>query len=264
MKFSMMSYTMMRRGNCTVRDVVDAAVRLRIPGIDWVTTYGEKAETLRKLSDAAGLTVAAHTFMLRPGQVGEAECLESARRSIEDTVILGAPVAMIPPVPLPGVADKAVNRDIWCRLLEKVLPLAQEAGVILSVEFFAGAASAFTTAEDFFAAKKRLPDLKLTFDGANCFFSEDPVETLERCYPEIVHVHLKDWIESPDGGQTGSDGRRYAPALAGEGDVDSDAILRALKSRGYAGFINIEYEAERYPAEEAIARVTGKYRHWMD
>ena len=50
------------------------------------------------------------------------------------------------------------------------------------------------------------------------------------------------------------DGRYYFPALIGEGDIDSIATLRTLEELEYDGFINIEYENNKYPADEAIRR----------
>ena len=40
MKYSMMTYTMMRQGTFTPADCVRVAAQLKMDGIDWVTTYG--------------------------------------------------------------------------------------------------------------------------------------------------------------------------------------------------------------------------------
>ena len=55
----MMTYTMMRQPGYTPADCVRVAAELKMDGIDWVTTYGEDPELLKKMSDDAGLVVAA-------------------------------------------------------------------------------------------------------------------------------------------------------------------------------------------------------------
>ena len=52
----------------------------------------------------------------------------------------------IPPLPFPDVADPVKNRKRWCDVLAQVAPLAEARGLILTVENFPGAASAFVTA----------------------------------------------------------------------------------------------------------------------
>ena len=101
MKFSMMTYTMMRQKCYTPEDCVRVAKELGMDGIDWVTTYDRDARELRKLSDDAGLPVVAHTFFLRQDDMPQLE--SSAARHLDDAVTLGAPVVMIPPTVHPGI-----------------------------------------------------------------------------------------------------------------------------------------------------------------
>ena len=64
----------------------------------------------------------------------------------------------------------------------------------------------------------------------------------------IVHAHFKDWTLSTDKkGLKGLDGRHYSPALIGEGIVDH-------KSAGYGGYINLEYEGNKYNPREVMAK----------
>ena len=95
MKFSMMTYTMMRQKCYTPEDCVRVAKELNMDGIDWVTTYDRDARELKKLSDDAGLPVVAHTFFLRKDDMPQLESV--AARHLDDAVTLGAPVVMIPP-----------------------------------------------------------------------------------------------------------------------------------------------------------------------
>ena len=256
MKLSMMTYTLMRQGGFTPVDCVRVAAELKMEGIDWVTTYGEDPALLRKMSEDAGLTVAAHTFFLR---LKEGETLAGvAERSLDNACILGAPVVMIPPCPLAGVESREENHKRWCDMLAEVAPLAEARDLVLTVENFPGPLSPFVTAEDFYKAKAIIPSLKLTFDNGNAATGEDQLASLERCFPDIAHVHLKDWDRSEteaEGMRQMLDGAYYRPALIGEGAIDSVATVKALEKAGYQGFINIEYENNKYRADEGVKKV---------
>jgi len=106
--------------------------------------------------------------------------------------------------------------------------------------------------------QRAVPSLKLTFDNGNASTGEDQLASLRACADDIVHVHFKDWerSETPvDGMRQMLDGAYYRPALIGEGVVDSRATVRELERIGYKGFINIEYEGNKYPGDEAVRRV---------
>lgn len=252
----MMTYTMARQG-FKVRDFIKTAVELEMDGIDWVSTYDENPVELKKMSDDAGLAVAAHTFFLHEVTNCEGDFMDSAKRSLEDAVIIGAPVVMIPTPGIPGIENRDENRRIWIEALAQVAPLAEKAGVILTVENFPGLYSPFVTADDFFIAQREIPSLHLTFDNGNASTGEDQLESLRRCNKYIVHTHFKDWDFSPEP----KEGYRqmmngyYSAALIGEGVVDSHATMKELERIGYQGYINIEYENNKYPADIAIKKV---------
>jgi sugar phosphate isomerase/epimerase len=255
-RYSMMTYTLMRQKCFTPADCVRIAAELDMAGIDWVTTYGQDPEFLRKMSCDAGLTVAAHTFFLRPK---EGETFRSAaERSLDDACVLGAPVVMIPPAPFSGVESREENRKRWCGILAEIADAAKSRGLTLTVENFPGLSSPFVTAADFYEAKKQVPSLKLTFDNGNAATGEDPLVSLKTCMKDIAHVHLKDWERSTtpaEGMRQMLDGAYYRPALIGEGVVDSRATVRELERSGYTGFVNIEYESSKYPGDEAVKKV---------
>ena len=255
MKYCMMTYTLMRQKCFTPEDCVRVAAELKMDGIDWVTTYGRDPKELRKMSLDAGLTVAAHTFFIRDKDISAVK--SAAERSLDDACELGAPVVMIPPCMFAGAGSAAENHLLWCERLAIVAPLAEERNLILTVENFPGAASAFVTADDFYRAKAQIPSLKLTFDNGNAATGEDQIESLKKCFNDVAHVHFKDWdiIDQPqENWRMMRDNRYYRAALIGEGCVDSRATLKTLEELGYDGFINIEYENDRYPGDEAVKR----------
>lgn len=256
----MMSYTMARQG-VGVEDIVRCAEELQLEGIDWVSTYDRDPHELKRLSEAAGLTVACHTFFL-PGFAPGSDWRGAAKRGLDNAVTLGAPVVMIPTGCAPDLTRDEFRRQ-WTDALEEIAPLAREAEVALTIENFPGADSAFVTAADFYAAKERVPDLKLTFDDGNAASGEDPVASFEACAKDVVHIHLKDWTvrtEPADGYRKMLDGRYYKAALIGEGDIPTAACWEAFRRAGYAGFINIEYESNEVPAAEAMKRAVSYLR----
>ena len=258
----MMTYTMMRQKGFTPADCVRVAAELKMEGIDWVTTYGEDPELLKKMSEDAGLIIAAHTFFV-PGNT-LAEKVSNAEKSLDDACILGAPVVMVPPCPFADIPDPVENRKRWVEILAEIAPLAEQRNLIFTVENFPGAASGFVTADDFYEAKKAILSLKLTFDNGNAASGEDQIESLKRCFKDVAHVHFKDWDifdEHECTWRKMRDGKYYIPALIGEGNIDSKATLKALEELGYDGFINIEYENEKYPADEAIRKVLDYLRN---
>ncbi len=253
MKLCMMTYTMARQG-FGVKDFIRTAVDCKMEGIDWITTYGENSEDLRNMSHDAGLEIACHTFRALKFLAGENNWLDEIKQSIEDAVVLGAPVVMIPTRSNPNISRDAF-RNFWIEGLKQIAPLTDAAGLILTVENFPGKASAFVTADDYFKAKAEVPSLKLTYDNGNAAGGENPIESFKRCANDVVHAHFKDWNVS-DMPQKGYiemlNGKYFKAALIGQGDVDTAGVWEAMKEYGYKGFINIEYEGDDIKADKAI------------
>jgi len=264
MKLCMMTYTMARQGGYGVEDFIKTAADSGLEGIDWITTYGRNPKELKKMSDDAGLEVAAHTFFLQKFIKRENNWLDDAKQSVHDAVELGAPLVMIPTPPRPDTADRSAYRREWIEVLKKVAELTDDAGLILTIENFPGKFSPFITSDDFFEAHREIPQLRLTYDNGNAATGENPVDSFKKCADYVVHAHFKDWniIDHPEEGfREMSDGRYYKAALIGEGNVDTVGCWNVMKDYGYKGYINIEYENNKYPAPEAIRKVTDYLRN---
>ncbi len=258
----MMTYTMARQGY-DVEEFIKTAVECRLDGIDWVTTYGRDPKELRKMSHDAGLPVVCHTFFLHKLIRREQGWLDEVKESLENAVILGAPVVMIPPLPYPDITDRNICRRDWIEALQQVVPLAEAAGVITTVENFPGRQSPFVTAGDFFEAQAKIPQLRLTYDNGNAASGENPAKSFRQCAAYVVHAHFKDWdiIDEPaEGYHEMLDGRYYRSALIGEGDIDTAACWRAMKDHAYDGYINIEYEHDKHKADEAVRKAAAFLR----
>lgn len=237
-----------------VKDFIKTAVDCKIPGIDWVTTYGYDPEDLKNMSHDAGLEIACHTFFLHRFLAGEKNWLDEAKQSIENAVTLSAPVIMIPTCKNPDM-DRNLFRDFWVEGLKQISLLADDAGLILTIENFPGKSSAFVTAEDYFEAKAEIPSLKLTYDDGNAASGEEPIESFKRCFDDIVHVHLKDWYISDVPEKNYKEmlnGKYFKPALLGQGDIDTTGVWNTLRNYAYDGFINIEYESNAIRIDKAM------------
>ena len=93
---------------------------------------------------------------------------------------------------------------------------------------------------------KNVPGLKLIFDTANPVFQkdrskaepfpwQDPLEFYERVKEHVVHVHIKDCTNPPEGE---TEPEKYT--LPGGGQAKVVEILKQLKADGYEGGIAIE------------------------
>ena len=65
------------------------------------------------------------------------------------------------------------------------------------------------------------------------FFSEAPELTIQNLGAYIKHVHIKDSVVGPDG--------KISYKLMGDGDLPIDAMIGALRSINYEGFISLEW-----------------------
>jgi sugar phosphate isomerase/epimerase len=245
--------------------MLDLAAELEIDGIDWVGTHGHTAEKLKARCDAAGLPVSCYTFFFNDIAQGvlSANARDSFKRELETALILGTSQIMIP-TPGCGV-ERNTYRQQWISGFSRVMPMVLDTGLSLSVENFPGTDSPFVTAEDFLEAKRKLPELMLTFDSGNCFTGEDPVDSYERCSEDVNHAHFKDYTfssEPTDGYRRMLSGNYYAPALLGEGSIDFTGLLKAMKDADYSGYISIEYGGTEYhphdAARKAIAYLRGR------
>lgn len=83
------------------------------------------------------------------------------------------------------------------------------------------------------------PALGVNFDPANMILYDkgDPVRAVRLLGPWIKHVHVKDALRTREPGAWG----REVPW--GEGEVGSEAFLRALQEVGFTGALAIEREA---------------------
>ncbi|MCK4244981.1 MAG: sugar phosphate isomerase/epimerase [Candidatus Omnitrophica bacterium] len=257
----MMSYTMARGDwgkKPEIKKLCQFTRELGLEGIDFVTTYGVAPKEVRKITDDYGLKTVCYTFFADinfPDEKDRQPGLDKIKEGIEAALILGADKIMLPIKGKDGLSREGSRRNVVTGLKEAV-EVGKAAGVIVTVEHFPDFRSPFIVSTDVNKALKEIPDLKITFDSGNVLTGgEEPVRAFLNSKDSIVHTHFKDWTLSTDKkGLKGLDGRYYSPALIGEGIVDHKSVLRAMKRAGYGGYINLEYEGNKYSPTEAMVK----------
>jgi sugar phosphate isomerase/epimerase len=268
MKYSMMTYTMTRQKGFDLVKMLDLTVKLKMNAIDfcWPDKMGVPVNDLKKMCDDRGIKIVCSTFgadlnfsdknSRNPG-------IEACKKEFETAVILSAPVVMIPTPPKQGLSS-AESRKNWIAGLGEAAVFAKDAGLILTVENFPGLESPFVTAEELLEAVNEVPDLRITFDNGNAFSGEDPAESFRKCAKYVVHAHFKDWEVSTgkkEGWREMRKGGYHIPALIGEGAINQKSCLDAIRDSGYKGYINIEYEDDKYNAYEGVERAVKYLRN---
>jgi sugar phosphate isomerase/epimerase len=83
------------------------------------------------------------------------------------------------------------------------------------------------------------PAIGVNFDPANMILYDmgDPIEAVKILSPWIKHIHIKDAVHTANPGTWGQE------VVWGDGQVQPDKFLRALKEINYKGVLAIEREA---------------------
>ena len=161
----------------------------------------------------------------------EAENIEEITRYLALAKKIGAKfiriLADLEPQP-----EGEVDDDYVCSVLQKLVPLAEQNGVTLLVE-----------SNGVYSDTKRLASLlnRLESDFAGAlwdlhhpyrFAGEAPEQTVQNLGAYIKYVHIKDSVMTEHGPQY---------RMMGEGDLPVAAMMRALRSINYEGYISLEW-----------------------
>jgi L-ribulose-5-phosphate 3-epimerase len=82
----------------------------------------------------------------------------------------------------------------------------------------------------------------------------DPAQAIEELGEHVFHVHLKD---------VRTVGEPHDTCPWGEGVVDVEACVRALRRTGYAGALTIEHEPEDHDPSEEIRELRTRLEGWL-
>jgi sugar phosphate isomerase/epimerase len=212
--------------------------------IDWVCSNGWKdPRYLRKISEDAGLTIAAHTILRSAFVQCSKDALDDFKRSLEFTCILGAPVMMQPPFPRVEQLSREDDFNAWKEFYAQTLPLAEACNITLTTEATGVINSPVTTADELLELMRSVPGLKCTLDHGNMETAEPSLDAYLKLKEYVVQIHLKDWkiFSSPQpGAALKRSGKYFADALIGTGDMDLKGFWNTLDARGRDLYVNLE------------------------
>ena len=141
------------------------------------------------------------------------------------------------PVVTTGSAGSATadSFEAFVPLAREVAARAAAAGVVWACKPHVGAAVWSTDTALRLVGAVDSPALRLNYDPTHLQrVGEDPAVAAARLAPHLAHVHLRDY-DSPDQ-SIGSPERQ----TAGRGIVNLPAVIRALRTSGYTGFVDLE------------------------
>jgi sugar phosphate isomerase/epimerase len=226
----------------TLEGFLDRCAELGCDGVELTAYYFPTPITPRYLRsivrrclllglDISG-TAIGNTFALPPGPERNAN-ITLARHWIDLSADLGAPCLRV----FAGVAPKGVSqargRRWVAECLSECVGYAADRGVMLALENHGGVVAEPDGLLDILS-RVRSEWVGVKLDTGN-FNTADPYADLARCAPYAISTHIKTEI-------------RRSGVLE---DADIGMLATILRSSGYRGFMNLEYEA----AEDAATAV---------
>ena len=265
MKLCMMSC--MLGASMTPREIVQTAVECGMDAIDWVSTHKTDPAELRKMSLDAGLKIVSHTMLKTKFLKRESYYMDEFKESLEDACILGSPILMLPPFPRYEQVSMEDDRKAWIEYYAQACPLAQKAGVTLTVESTGYPNSPIVTVEENLEVLKAVPGLMATLDNGNMSTAGDFREGYTRLKEYVVHFHLKDYkvfdTEQPLSSRRRT-GKYYRDCVIGEGDLDLRSFWNTVDEKGRELYVNLETldPAKERTNAQVQKLVAEKLRHW--
>ena len=233
-----------------IEQCIDEAAEMGFDGVEILQMQMEKEtneylQTLKRRALVNGLDLcgmSTHQGFVSPDKAKRQENIEKTLKSIDVAYKLGIPIIRlntgrwgtsgnfdelmanrgIEPV-LPGYTEEdGFKWVVDC--IEKCLPAAKEAGVMLGLENHWGLAR---TAEGLLRIVKDVdsPWLKILLD-TGCFL-EDPYDQLEQCAPHTVFMQAKTY---------------YGGGVWYTLDLDYPRIGRIMRNHKFRGWVSLEFE----------------------
>ena len=255
MKWTFMSLQILddvRQGKMTFAEMFPrarAAGFVAYDASDMDAEFASREEVLALCRDA-GLRIADYihwVHMTDPDEAGVQAAIESGKQAVHTALAHGTHRLMIVENVVPEDLARMTREEAaekMTRALRSIVEYAADYGVTVMVEDFPSPLLPMATSAQMRKLLDGAPGLRLILDTGNMLAQgESPVEFAEKLADEVAHVHLKD-IEYPENATTGDvdcEGRRMWNAQHGEGVVDFGKILPLLKSRGFDGYVTVEY-----------------------
>jgi sugar phosphate isomerase/epimerase len=223
------------------------AIELNAETLPWAgphitpETDQETRQRISSLAQDLGLgisAISAHVSLIDPDPAARADALRFTKGCIDLAGDLRASVVHGLSGPLaPGVEEA----EAWEWLISAVAESANYAnsrGVLFAFEAIANHLVSRT--EDLQQLISRVGDnrLRVNFDPSHFeVMGDDPVAAARTLADRTVHVHLKDAQGVPED---------FTFPPLGEGRIDFDSMIVALRDGGYDGVLSAEYEAQVY------------------
>ncbi|VGO18961.1 hypothetical protein SCARR_01015 [Pontiella sulfatireligans] len=212
---------------------------LGIDGLDFIGTgYHKSWENIRKITDDHGLKTIC--FTMGVGQLESPDAkerivgVEEFKNRLEVAHTLGSDRIMLNQGGVRSGNDSDTNRKWMIEGLKDAMPLANAAGIEVTIETHNSPTAPFKTSAHFSEAIAEVPDLKVCFDTGNSFINgEDPLQGYLNNKEHVTHMHFKDVK-----GELGK--VKSGPCVPGTGVVDLPAIINAMKENRYNGYVNLE------------------------
>ena len=209
-----------------------------------------KIKELKGWLDSNGLVVSAlcadfggHGFCVKEEN---AVRVEKSKRIVDLALKLGSNIITTHIGVVPDVPDDTYK--IMQEACNDIGMYAEKNGAIFAVETGPEKAETLKAFLDSLSTK----GVGVNMDPANLvmLFGDDPVEAVYTLSKYIVHTHAKDGIKLDEPMLINGKMRKYLETPLGQGKVDFDKYLKALKDIGYDGFLTIEREVGDNPYED--------------
>jgi sugar phosphate isomerase/epimerase len=227
----------------SLKDFVSQCEKLDVDGVDFHARFlPEPAEAPAAIKEVlSGSALELSGLSLSTNFNKEARDFEdevaSAIKWIQSAGEAGASVSRVFGGHTKDRSDSAGLETALARVMqamERLVPEAEKAGVILAVENHGGVPG---TGEEQVELIQKInsPYLRATVDVGNYMgCGQEGVDGTALAAPLCAYVHFKDFKKLEDGS--------LGACVVGKGDVDHAECLRLLKEAGYDGYVALEYE----------------------
>ncbi|BBF44939.1 hypothetical protein lbkm_3679 [Lachnospiraceae bacterium KM106-2] len=158
---------------------------------------------------------------------------------------LGADKIMVTPGFYSGERNRMKEeRDTMIAAMKKAVLLARKYQIMVTIEDFDDKLSPIADAYGMNFFLEEIPELKVTFDVGNFFYSGETVlEAYTKLGSRVQHVHCKNRSFKKNNGEEkiSALGIPLYPCAVGAGDLPMKQIIHRLQDHGYDGYYVIEH-----------------------
>ena len=219
-------------GRMSYKDFIEEIYSIGLDGVE-LTLYWLPTKNRAYLMDLKrhalyhGLPISGvgiSTNFCNPSPSERKRNIESVREGLEIAYMLGAPSIRVFGGNIPEGYDRNIVLEWVVESIESCLSYAEDRGVVISMENHGGITDKADKLIEI-VRKVDSPWFRVNLDLGN--YRENVYEEIEKTVPYAVHIHAK--------------------IRAGELRLDYNRIKNILVSRGYNGFLSIEYEEKEDP-----------------